>query len=363
MKNFSRIATVCCAFALLSCSRGADVAFRADDLPSSRIAVKVLQSGALKTIDTLKTDGTGKASIRLKVEEGQPQFVYFYRGETKLASILAFRDDRIRVFADSLGAYRTEGSPESDKLREVETAYGRFLLEMSTAKDGSDMVRRYVAYYRDCVKYLVSNPGSLTVVPLLFQQFGDGVPVFSQPSDAIHFRSACDSLKAVWPESGYVAALEKETVRRENAFRLENRLRETVPTSFPEIEMPDMKGERRSLGSLQDKVILVHFWDCSDPAQGMMNIEVLKPLYEKYSSRGLQIYSVCVTPDKAAWGAMVTAQKLGWINVNDGKGAVVAARSWNVTTVPATMIISNGEVRGSIAAGGTLEGEIEKLLK
>jgi len=332
-------------------------------MPSSKVAVKVLDVNVLKTIDTLKTDKEGNAKLGIDVEEGQPKFVYFYRGDLKIASVLAFKGDKIKVYADSIGAYRTEGSPESEKLREVETAHGRFLLDMATSGSGVELTKKYVAYYRWCMKYIASNSKSLTVVPVLFQQFGDGVPVFSQPSDAIHFRVACDSLKTVYPESGYVKALDKEATRRENAFQLENRIRQIVPSAFPEIEMPDMKGEKRSLSSLKDKVVLVHFWDCSDPVQGMMNIEVLKPLYEKYSSRGLQIYSVCVTPDKAAWGAMVTAQKLGWINVNDGKGAGVAVRSWNVTSVPSTVMIASGEIRTAIDKSGTLEKELEKLLK
>ena len=60
--------------------------------------------------------------------------------------------------------------------------------------------QEYVKYYRECVKYVMANAKSLTVIPVLYQNFGENLPVFGQATDAIHFRNIADSLEMKWPE-------------------------------------------------------------------------------------------------------------------------------------------------------------------
>lgn len=45
-------------------------------------------------------------------------------------------------------------------------------------------------------------------------------------------------------------------------------------------------------------------------------VGVLLPVYDKYHSKGLEIYSVGVTADKALWASVVKNQNLPWINVS-----------------------------------------------
>ena len=97
----------------------------------------------------------------------------------------------------------------------------------------------------------------------------------------------------------------------------------------------------------------------------MLNIDTLLPVYNDFHDRGFEIYSVCVSPDKAEWGSVVKAQKLPWINVNDGRGgASGTAALYNVTSTPASMLIVDGEISDAQLKGEAgLRRELGRLLR
>lgn len=355
MRNFSFSALAFAVLSIAACAPKTTVCLSVPEAPDSEIVVGT---------DTLRTDAEGKLTLTPEIAEGQPEFIFFFRGDRKIASVLASRGEHISVKADTLGVYEVSGSPESEKLVEVERAFSRFLWDISNETQYSGFIDKYVKYYRSRVQYLMENPYSLTSVQVLYQKIGEYAPIFSQTSDAVHFRRICDSLKTVYPESKYVKALERETQRREQALEMDSRLKNAVECGFPDIVLPDMTGKKTALSGLQDKVILLHFWDCSDAAQTMLNTESLLPVYRDWHDRGFEIYSVCLTPDKAAWGNVVRNQKLPWINVNDGNGAVVAARTYAVASLPSSILIADGNViSASINGEAGLRKELSRLLK
>ena len=72
-----------------------------------------------------------------------------------------------------------------------------------------------------------------------------------------------------------------------------------------------------------------------------------------------------MNPDKSAWASVVKAQKLPWINVNDGLGAASpSVMLYNVAEVPSSFLIADG-VLGSAAikGSGALSAELPRLLK
>ena len=224
------------------------------------------------------------------------------------------------------------------------------------------MTQLYVQHYRDCVRYVLEHPYSLTTVPVFFERLGQSY-VFAQPSDALLIRRGADSLATAYPDSRYVKALDKEATRREHLMEINNQLQNATEASFPDIVMNDINGERKALSEVQAKVILVHFWDADDAAQKMLSIDTLLPIYKEYHPRGLEIYSICVTPDKPEWASSVLAQKLPWINVNDGLGAASpAVITYGVTQLPDSFLIINGELNTQPITGG-VEGLKKTLAK
>jgi peroxiredoxin len=379
MSRLSKIIVFAAAMmAVAACSHNARIEGELSGAPTSEVIVKLLNVNHYDILDTLKTDANGKFSYKVEVQEGQPEFVYLFYKDTKIASVLVEAGDKVSVTADTLGTYTVEGSAESVKLAQVEKEYADAFARLSdlssqalTAKgEAADELRRqlaqeYINYYRSRVRYVMENSKSLTVVPVLFQSFGPELPVFAQSTDAIHFSSLSDSLELVYPESKYVKALRAEAKKRQNYLDIEIQLNNAEVIGYPDIELPDVNANKIKLSQVDAKVVIVFFWSAADAAQKMFNLDFLKGVYEDYHKKGLEIYQVALDPDKATWAKTVKGQNLPWINVCDSRGkASPYVGLYNIPSVPAAFIIADGElVDGEMATEKSFRKRIEQLLK
>lgn len=345
---------------LSSCSGGARIEGVVADAPSSEVIVRLLDVNRYTVLDTVKTDKTGSFKYNVDVEEGRPEFIYLFHGDDKIASLLLQKGDKVKVVADTLGHYSVTGSPETEKLLEVERDEAEFAAKFvaTTARlddldpDSEqavevrrDLAKQYIDYYRDRVRYVIDNSKSLTVIPVLYQQIAENFPLFSQTTDAMHFRNICDSLKTVYPESRYVKALDEEAKRRQQLMELSTKLQKADLAGYPDLELPDINGQRVKLSSIDAKVVLVYFWTASSADQKMLNLDFLSPVYDAYHGRGFEIYAVSLDTDKSVWANAVRNQKLGWVNVCDGLGtASPTIAVYNVPGIPFVYIIKNGEL-------------------
>lgn len=332
-----------------SCSDKVQVKGTLAGAPDTQVVVKQLSGSTLVTLDTLKTDASGAYSCKIDVLKGQPQFVYLFKGDTKIASLLLQKGDKVKVASDTLGKYSVEGSEESEKLRQVEEDFAAFIDKFSAdaaAGDNAAASKDYIEYYRGCVKYIMTNSKSLTSIPVLYQKVNENFPIFSQATDAILFQNVHDSLMTVYPESKYLEALKKEAEKRFNIFNLSQRVQNARESSYPDLNLPSVDGTKVKLSEVASKAVLVYFWQAADAAQKMFNQDVLMPLYKEYHPKGLEIYSVSLDTDKGVWASAVKSQNLPWINVCDGLGAASqAAVLYNISRgLPVAYLIVDGNL-------------------
>lgn len=380
MSRFSKIIAFAAAMtALVSCGGNARIDGTVADAASSEVIVKLLNSNRYEVLDTVRTDASGHFSYKIDVAEGQPEFIYVFYKDKKIASLLLEAGDKVSVASDTLGRYSVEGSEESVKLSEVEKAYAAALKEFEAiarkmeAASGQaeyeqlakDMTKVYVAYYRDRVKYVMENSQSLTVIPVFYQTLGENLPLFYQNTDAILFRNAADSLEAVYPDSKYVKALRKDAELRFGYLELQERLLDAEEIGYPEIELPGLDGKMIKLSDMDSRVVIVCFWSAAQAQQNMFNIEFFKPLYEQYHEKGLDIYQVSLDVDKTLWATTVKGQNLPWTNVCDSRGAQSPYVSlYNLSAIPAAFIIADGElVDGKVVDEASLKKLLNDLLK
>ncbi|MBQ9893351.1 MAG: AhpC/TSA family protein [Bacteroidales bacterium] len=369
MRSFSLFAAASVAAAatvLSACGSKAVINGEFTDGYSGEVVVKLLDVNRFEVLDTLSVKD-GRFDCQVNVEKGQPEFIYLFRGEEQLVSMILEQGDKVKVELDSMGFHNeVSGSAETLKLHAVENSFSAFSKEvgglsakMASLTPGSEeaaimraeLAKRYIAYYRDRLSYVLKNSRSLTVVPVLFQQLDGDVPVFSQKTDAIIFRNTCDSLKEVYPDSRYVKALEREADRRQKLLELDGRLKDAEVRSFADIELPGMDGSKVKLSEVQGKLVMLYFW-ASSAEQKMFNIDTLLPLYRQYHPKGLEIYAVSLDVDKGAWASAVKTQALPWINVCDTRGAAsVYAGVYNVQTLPTAVFILDGTVDYSAKVG------------
>ena len=361
-----------------ACSSKAGIEGELKGAASSEVVVKLLNINQYQVLDTVKTDAAGKFSYKMEVAKGQPEFVYVFYKDTKVASLLLEAGDKVNVSADTLGNFTVEGSEESVKLAQVEKEYAQALVTLTDlssralaaeGEEGDDLKRQvgqiYIEYYRNRVKYVMENSKSLTVVPVFFQNFGSDLPVFSQTTDAILFSNVSDSLETVYPDSRYVKALRAEAKKRQNYLELETRINSAEAVGYPDIELPDVNSQKVRLSEVDAKVVMVFFWSAADASQKMFNLDFLKGIYEDYHDKGFEIYQVSLDVDKAQWARVVKEQKLPWISVCDSRGAASPyTLLYNISSVPAVYVISNGDlVDGSMTDENSFRKTLEKLLK
>ena len=366
MKNCNKILVLAfAALTLAACGDKAHIKGNLTGAPGRDIVVKQLEVNTYRDLDTIKTQSDGSFRYDVKVAAGQPEFIYLYYGNTRIAALLLEKGETATVQADTLGTYTVTGSEGSAELAKVDQAYARFIADLQAHEnEPAQMTRDYIQHYRACVKYVMEHPFSLTTVPVFFERLGDA-NIFSQTTDAILFRQTADSLKTIYPDSRYVKALEKEADRRMRLLDLNSQLQSATELAFPDIALPDMKGERQSLSKVDAKVILVHFWDATDAAQKMLNVDQLLPLYKEFHGRGFEIYAIGCSPEKPDWASTVLAQKLPWINVYEGLGTASSAiNMYHVTSLPNSFLIVNGELSTQPLTGSDgLRRELARLLK
>ena len=374
------ILAVTMAIVAVSCSKGAKISGSIDGCGEGKeIVIKALDVNRYQVVDTVKTDAKGNFTCNVEIEEGQPEFVYIYLKDKKIASLILTKGDNVKVSADTLGKNLTiEGSEESLRLQDVEKAYATFsaneaalATRISELPEGSqraaelsrELTKNYIEYYRDRIKYILSNPYSLSVVPVFYQNFGE-MPLLSRDTDAILFQNASDSLATIYPDSKYIKALKAEAKKRFQALNLNTMLEGANEVGFPDIVLPDIKGEDVKLSEVDAKVILVMFWLASEPEQKMFNLDFIAGLYDDYASKGLQIYQVSLDADKTVWAQAVKNQKPKWISVCDSRsGDSPYVTTYNLTTIPSIYMIADGEFVNY--DGGSEEGlrkTIEKYL-
>jgi peroxiredoxin len=87
----------------------------------------------------------------------------------------------------------------------------------------------------------------------------------------------------------------------------------------PDFSLPDTTGHLISLSSLQGKFVLLDFsagWH--GPSRSRHS--ELGDLYEKYASKGFEIFQVGFERNKVEWQNVIAADKIKWICVSDIKG-------------------------------------------
>ena len=361
MRSFSPIIlTVAAAAVLSSCGGRTSISGSIKDCGDAPVTVRLLDVNKYKTLDTLKVKKDGSFSYKMDIAEGQPEFVYLFRGDANVAAVILNAGDKVKISADTLGNYSVEGSKESEMLLQANKDFQDFMSRFSSTASSltvdnarevrADLSRQYVDYYRRCVKYVLSNSKSLSVIPVFYQKINDNFPVFGQASDGMLFNAIADSLSTVYPDSRYVAALRKEAGNRKNTLEMNERLRLAGSLSYPDIELPGLDGKKVKLSSLEGKVVLVNFWTAPADGAKLYNMDVLKPVYDRFKGKGLAIYSVNIDTDKALWANIVKNQGLEWTSVCDGLGtASPVITMYNVKNLPYNCFIVNGEMSDSHA--------------
>ena len=110
MSRFSRTAAAVIAVVLAaSCGRSARLDVDMTDAASSDVVVKLLDINRFKVLDTVAVDASGSFSYKIDVPKGQPEFIYLFHGEKKIASLI-LQGGESHAWITELGSVEQNGS-------------------------------------------------------------------------------------------------------------------------------------------------------------------------------------------------------------------------------------------------------------
>lgn len=136
-------------------------------------------------------------------------------------------------------------------------------------------------------------------------------------------------------------------------------------TDVPAIDIvqTDTSNVMRKLSNLKGKVVLVDFWASWCGPCRRENPTVVK-LYDKYKSKGFEVFSVSLDQDRQKWIDAIAKDGLVWPNhVSDLRGwGNAAAQLYGVSSIPKTMLVDkNGIVTDHNLRGELLERRLKEI--
>ena len=129
-------------------------------------------------------------------------------------------------------------------------------------------------------------------------------------------------------------------------------------TGIIDINLRDMKGNMRKLSDLKGKAVILDFTIYQSAVSATHNY-MLRDLYDKYASQGLEIYQVSLDADEHYW--KTTADNLPWICVRDANGIYSTfAGAYNVKAVPELFLINK---KNELSARGETIKDLDAAVK
>ncbi len=335
------------------------------------------QTTALEQIllDSVKIDENGRFKLQIGNVSATPS-LYNIIFDNERIPLLLMGGDNIELNAAGKVArnYTVIGSLESELLQQFNQSFidGAVKLNGIIAKfsDGlsdeqrKEITKEYSKLYLDIKKqqlhFIIENKNRIAAVYALHQRLLNEAYLFNGDSDVIYYRTVADAIAETYPESHYLPILRSQIARMDAQISLLSQVKETT---IPEISLPDMFGNKRSLSSNIGKVVLLQFWSAALGNSNTLNAD-LKELYTKYREQGFEIFQVSVDTSKSVWINAIQEQKIPWITVSDLRGESSPALGvYNVQKLPSNYLINReGHIAGKDLTGDTLEAEIKKLL-
>ena len=224
-------------------------------------------------------------------------------------------------YVDFSTAYTIEGSGNSNKIKELtlkQIALQKNVDDLlATLRNNNishdifeDSLATLLNNYKEDVKvnYIFAAPNTAAAYFALFQKLNNYLifDPLNNKDDVKCFAAVATSLNNTYPDAVRSKNLYNivikgmKNTRQPQAKALEIPQEKIVETGIIDIALRDIHGNVRKLTDLKGKVVLLDFSVFQSPAGAPHNM-LLRELYNKYASQGLEIYQISLDADEHYW--------------------------------------------------------------
>ena len=221
------------------------------------------------------------------------------------------------------------------------------------------------AYKKELVKQILINPSSIVSYYILNKHIGDK-PLFDPnvKADNKVYGAVANAYYSQKPNDPRTALLVSTFIQNRNVPVKEVSAADTLyatEAKILEINLPDETGKKCSLAEItgKGKVVLLNFTAMTADESPAYN-KLLSDIYNKYKSRGFEIYQVGLDGNIAKW--KMASQNIPWITVYDEAGIQsINLVHYNVGMLPMSYIIDrSGEIVERVIDQAELSKAISK---
>lgn len=339
------------------------------------------QNGLLETtvIDSVKLKSDGSFSFK----GPRPEYPDFYRLRIGSKSIDFAVDscEEISIKANynnfSTG-YNIQGSQTNNDILKLKSSLSAIQAKVNTISSELNAEARNAklteieadieAHKAMARKLILQNPRSSAAYFAIYQKINNSY-LFSPyvKSDKPFCAAVATSYNAFMPEyirSKNLYALVMDAIKTERKEQNDAAWRSIVEnssTGYIDIVLNDKNAKVRKLSELEGKVVLIDF-SAYEMENNVQYTFELRDLYNKFNSRGFEIYQISLDRSKILWQESVA--NIPWVCVRDEQGPNTSyISSYNIQSIPTLFLMDRKGVIVSRANDfKSLEGAIAKLL-
>ena len=346
MKKITFVALA--ALTITACSSGPKFQVNGDISGADGKMLYLEASGleGIAALDSVKLKGEGAFSFKQPRPES-PEF-YRLRIDDKVINFSVDSIETLQIkapYVDFSTAYTIEGSGNSNKIKELT------LKQIALQKNVDDLL---ATLRNNNISHDIFEDSLAT----LLNNYKDDVKCFAAVATSLN-NTYPDAVRSKNLYNIVIKGM--KNTRQPQAKALEIPQEKIVETGIIDIALRDIHGNVRKLTDLKGKVVLLDFSVFQSPAGAPHNM-LLRELYNKYASQGLEIYQISLDADEHYW--KTAAANLPWICVRDGNGVYSTnVAVYNVRQVPSIFLINrNNELKLRGEDIKDLEASVKSLL-
>jgi thiol-disulfide isomerase/thioredoxin len=136
-----------------------------------------------------------------------------------------------------------------------------------------------------------------------------------------------------------------------------------IGKTAPPLTLPDTNGKPVAFKQIKSPYTILFFWD-PECGHCKKSTPRLKAFYDKYKSKGFEVYAVNIEENRDQWVKYIKDNGLNWINVTNAEHRYYLKIYYDIYSTPVIYVLDeNKKIIAKRIDAEKLEGYVENLLK